>query len=615
MKENPLETNDFGDVWSREWAWWLGATFGDGHSDNRKGRRSLTFVSGDKDLVEKWAALCGAVVSPKGGYWKATKGDVRLTEKLAALGMAGRKGDSLRWPDALPAELVPDFVRGLWDTDGSILVSSPKNGSQPRMRAIFCNKSAALVQSTVDHLPMLTHEKQRVYRGKYTGNEYALACARGVNSHAFFAAVYAASPETLRCERKFQAGSNYLAWYSANRKPCLSCGELVLGTERCKGCRQTLWASPVACVSCNQVRKVVAKGLCRPCYQRNWKKTAGVAGWDKAGADVEWLESALAAYTGAADAEKAAILDKATSIYLRRGIPLFTAHEGVPTSPLEEVARSKLTVEGRTIRAVGTAGQRFCTSHHPHRYSAAYRSKKSAVEAFRDEKLVRRALAFQLNTGSPVVPRRALRAMCAIQKVPTNFPPTLARFLADTYVPEGGTVLDPCAGYGGRLLGVLSSPKQLRYIGFDVEPETAAANARLADATGAASRASCAVGDVLDAPPWEPADLLLTGPPYFDCENYGEASSQALSGLSYEAWVTRFMGSLFRRAANIPVVVLNVGTFRSGGHLYDYPTDTIRVAEANGFVLLDRWDWKQAAFGKSSRVEAILVFKRHHSQQ
>lgn len=613
MEENSTGASAFGDVWSSEWAWWLGATFGDGHSDNRKGRRSITFVSGDKDLVEKWAALCGAVVSPKEGHWKAVKGDVRLTEKLAALGMAGKKGDSLRWPDGLPEALVPDFVRGLWDTDGSIQLLSGggkhREGRQDSLRAIFCNKSGALVDALVSRSPLLAREEQRKNSGKYAGNVYALATCRGQKALGFLAAVYGSSPFHLRCERKYRVYADYVGWHRDNLKACEVCGEPSLQHARCRGCRKLKWESKQPCASCQAVRKIIAKGLCRPCYQREWKKTAGNAGWTRAESDLTWLEAALDAYRAASPEEQSALLDKATAIYLRRGIPLFTALEDVSQTPLEEAARSKLTVEGRTIRAVGHAGQRFCTSHHLHRYEASYRSKKSATESFKDRTLVQRALKFQLSTDSPITPRRALRAICAIQKVPTNFPPALARFLADTYAPEGGTVLDPCAGYGGRLLGVLASTKHLRYVGYDIEPRTAEANQKMAAALDS-FRASCAVGDVLGEGAWEPADLLLTGPPYFDCEDYGTASTTALRAQSYEAWVEGFMGALFKRATAVPRVVLNVGTFRGRGKLYDYPADTIRVAEANGFRLADRWAWQQAAFGKSSRVESILVFER-----
>ena len=232
------------------------------------------------------------------------------------------------------------------------------------------------------------------------------------------------------------------------------------------------------------------------------------------------------------------------------------------------------------------------------------------MEAFDDDDSLRRALTFQLKVGDPITPKRALRAICATQKVPTNFPPVLARWLVDRYAPDGGTVLDPCAGYGGRLLGALSSSKTVRYIGLDIEVATVEANTALLKSLHCEGRASCTQADLLVGPSWDRADLLLTGPPYFDCENYGEASQEALGDLPYEDWVARFMGTLFRKAALIPKVVLNVGPFRIRAKQIDYPADTIRIALENGFALSERWSWQQASFGKGGRVESILVFER-----
>ena len=70
------------------------------------------------------------------------------------------------------------------------------------------------------------------------------------------------------------------------------------------------------------------------------------------------------------------------------------------------------------------------------------------------------------------------------------------------------------------------------------------------------------------------------------------------------------MGTLFRKAALIPKVVLNVGPFRIRAKQIDYPADTIRIALENGFALSERWSWQQASFGKGGRVESILVFER-----
>src|ERR1035441_2355031 len=55
----------------------------------------------------------------------------------------------------------------------------------------------------------------------------------------------------------------------------------------------------------------------------------------------------------------------------------------------------------------------------------------------------------------------------------TAFPPFHAKFLADTFLPkEGdGVVVDPCAGWGGRLLGTLCVKRtgHVHYYGIDPE--------------------------------------------------------------------------------------------------------------------------------------------------
>ena len=63
------------------------------------------------------------------------------------------------------------------------------------------------------------------------------------------------------------------------------------------------------------------------------------------------------------------------------------------------------------------------------------------------------------------------------------FPPYHARFLVDYYAPKAGpvVVLDPCAGWGGRLLGTLAIPRTdtVRYIGADPNTDVQPAYERL----------------------------------------------------------------------------------------------------------------------------------------
>jgi len=107
----------------------------------------------------------------------------------------------------------------------------------------------------------------------------------------------------------------------------------------------------------------------------------------------------------------------------------------------------------------------------------------------------------------------------------------------------GGTrVLDPCAGWGDRLLGAMGSPAVVRYVGFDPNPALVPAHGDMIRAFGAAAGGSyCVIPEPFErgaVPPPPGAlgsgteegagtgtlvadfDLVLTSPPYFDLEVY-----------------------------------------------------------------------------------------------
>ncbi len=54
----------------------------------------------------------------------------------------------------------------------------------------------------------------------------------------------------------------------------------------------------------------------------------------------------------------------------------------------------------------------------------------------------------------------------------SNFKCTDARAIYERYVPEGGLILDTSMGFGGRMLGAISSPNEYTYVGTDPNTET-----------------------------------------------------------------------------------------------------------------------------------------------
>jgi hypothetical protein len=285
----------------------------------------------------------------------------------------------------------------------------------------------------------------------------------------------------------------------------------------------------------------------------------------------------------------------------------------LPEGYLDAVARMRERSprrEGDTLMPLSRAGLGVCYPFFPNRYKARYGTRISAYEAWHDEKHLRRAICFQLKVGDPVTPRRVLRAVTANCRTPTAFRPTVAQYVYSTYCPPGGKVWDPCAGYGGRVLG--AHVAGVRYVGTDVEPETIEGNRKLAEALG--SDASLVLSPAEDFDPGA-VDLVFTSPPYFDREHYSGRDAQ--SWVRYEtqdAWVEGFLRPVVRTAYKaLPLgghLVLNIADIRKKGATIPLVDLTCTVAVEEGFTHKDTLLMPLSKLNANRPSEPVLVFTR-----
>lgn len=138
-------------------------------------------------------------------------------------------------------------------------------------------------------------------------------------------------------------------------------------------------------------------------------------------------------------------------------------------------------------------------------------------------------------------------------RLPGDFPPALACALYDEFVPEGGRILDPCHGWGGRMLGFLLS-KAAHYHGFDVDPRTR--DGVLAMFNDLMPLAASDKTSKLELKPFEDAkltaasyDFALTSPPYFNIEKYGGDLSSWKRYDTFEKWVPGFYQPMIAKVA------------------------------------------------------------------
>jgi methylase of polypeptide subunit release factors len=136
---------------------------------------------------------------------------------------------------------------------------------------------------------------------------------------------------------------------------------------------------------------------------------------------------------------------------------------------------------------------------------------------------------------------------------PAEFPPLLARDLINEFAPEGARVLDPCHGWGGRLLGFMLSEAKY-YHGFDTDKRTVnGVKQMFADLSGIRSGKKAAFvcqpfeDSILDKHSF---DFAFTSPPYYDTEKYGGELSSWQRYESFDAWVEGFYKPLLEKTAH-----------------------------------------------------------------
>lgn len=200
-----------------------------------------------------------------------------------------------------------------------------------------------------------------------------------------------------------------------------------------------------------------------------------------------------------------------------------------------------------------------------------------------------------------------------IATLPSDFPPEYAQDLYDTYAPNG-RVLDPCHGWGGRLIGFLAS-KAIEYTGIDASPLTDEGVKKIAE-----DFLPYVEGKKVElyAMPFEDFevrqnyyDLVFTSPPYFDTEQYVGGEQSYMRYSNYDKWRDGFYTTLIRKSYEALKedghLILNVGEQK-----YPLKKDAKEIANKVGFKFINQIDkiFESAQAQDEERSEGYLIFRK-----
>lgn len=162
-----LSTSAHPDVlreWTPETAWVWGLWFGDGWV-----RPGSVCLCGTLEVLEKVKAVIGCTSKLRNGrgcYSVAfgAQSMVMLVEEMFSL-KPGKKSHIIQWP-RVPDDVLPQFVRGLWDSDGSWWVQKRKHYQY--LYGGYCSASVDFVRELAEVLHRVVGVRLRpVEKQKY----------------------------------------------------------------------------------------------------------------------------------------------------------------------------------------------------------------------------------------------------------------------------------------------------------------------------------------------------------------------------------------------------------------------------------------------------------------
>jgi G:T-mismatch repair DNA endonuclease (very short patch repair protein) len=246
-------------------------------------------------------------------------------------------------------------------------------------------------------------------------------------------------------------------------------------------------------------------------------------------------------------------------------------------------------------------------------FSASKNKKPSMLEVFECDDMLKDVIESRKKYAkkgkvSDSTMRTGLRIRAS---APSSFPSPLAKYVYERFIDkEGLKVLDPCAGFGGRMIGSQSLPFDVSYTGVDPWTENIENLSIMRDWFGFEK---C---DLIHSP-FEKVrlhdnsfDFAFTSPPHYTKESYTREDTQSIIRYpEYKEWIDKFLKPLifntYRYLKPSSHLVLHVS--ETGDTFVQDCVDLMREA---GFTIKDSFYWEIRNFmhkNQSSRKEPFLV--------
>ena len=263
---------------------------------------------------------------------------------------------------------------------------------------------------------------------------------------------------------------------------------------------------------------------------------------------------------------------------------------------------SRVYITGNCGAGIGTGLCRWLFPNIFDTPSAHDLNKKDAetqYKKFLNDTYLRRAIKFcySYKNGCPT-PTAVEGGLRLVGSAPSNFRPMNAKAVYERFCPKGGVIYDYCCGFGGRMLGALSSKNNYKYVGTDPCTETMYHLHQLGEyieqVTGREDsyELHCCGSEEFKGPA-NSIDFAFSSPPYFNLEVYSDEPTQCFNKFpELNQWLEGFVRPTIQNIKHMlkpgKFYAVNIADFKVGsGQVVAYVDEWIRISTEEGMPLFD----------------------------
>ena len=293
---------------------------------------------------------------------------------------------------------------------------------------------------------------------------------------------------------------------------------------------------------------------------------------------------------------KTEIVEELFEIY--RGVNIFPiayySQYGVEKA-IQQLYNNQVYYDGKVLQNKSNVGLKLCKWSHPIQHQITRNDKDLCmIDKFYNDSILKKAIKGSITTNKSADPAHVLNFLTLIGSTATNYKPLSCQAIVERYTPYGGTYFDSSQGIGGRILGTLTSQKNLTYVGVDPWKETNICNAKLGqyceEVLGRSNsyKLFCIGSEKARFGNEGFADFSFTSCPYFDLEIYSDDPTQCYNQFpQLNAWFKGFVGPTIKNTYNIlkpgAFYVMNIADFNYEGKIVNYVETFKSLAKQVGF--------------------------------